>query len=65
MNIFDCCKFGNSKRLQEHLQNGIDINIKDDDHNTLLHFAVRSGHLSIVQELIKRGIHLNEANWCC
>lgn len=44
------------------LSSGIDINEKDNDKKSLLHLAVSSQQLSIVEYLIKFGADVNSAD---
>ncbi|UCH98154.1 MAG: ankyrin repeat domain-containing protein, partial [Candidatus Aminicenantes bacterium] len=51
---------GYSQLTDIFLNNGANIDVTDNDYNrTALHFAALNGHLSIVKELVKKGIDVN------
>jgi len=53
--IFD----GNIEAVKQHLAAGTDVNAKDDNGWTPLHFAVYYGHKEIVELLITKGAEVN------
>jgi cytohesin len=50
---------GDSKRVKELLDKGLDIDAKDNRGNAPLHIAALEGHLKIVELLIARGADVN------
>lgn len=50
------CYFGNKRAIDLLLNLGADINAKDDEGNTCLHFAINSGCLGTIKKLIIRGV---------
>lgn len=62
MDIYVCCGYGDLKRLQELITEGANINEKDTDGWTPLHYASRNGHLKIVKKLIKYQANANVQN---
>ena len=44
---------------KELLKEGVDINAKDCDGETVLHSAVRNGHLVTLKELLQHGANIN------
>lgn len=40
-----CAENGNLNRCRELLDNGTDVNIKDNEGRTFLHWAARDGHI--------------------
>ena len=53
--VFD----GNIEAVKQHLAAGTDVNAKDDNGWTPLHFAVYYGHKEIVELLIAKGAEVN------
>ena len=53
--VFD----GNIEAVKQHLAAGTDVNAKDDNGWTPLHFAVYYGHKEIVELLIAKGADVN------
>lgn len=47
--------YKNIKEVRRHLNDGADVNKKDDNGQTPLHHAVQSGHIKLAQTLIERG----------
>ena len=62
--IFDVDDFlfnsqkGDYKSVKRHIRKGININCKDKNGNTALHFAASNGHLDVVKLLIAKGADL-------
>jgi len=50
------CYFGNKRAIDILLNLGADINAKDDEGNTCLHFAINSSCLATIKKLIIRGV---------
>lgn len=50
------CYFGNKRAIDLLLNLGADINARDDEGNTCLHFAINSGCLATIKKLIIRGV---------
>lgn len=57
--LFKACSEGNLKRVKEQLQQGININIVDEEGNTALHVAVAYRQLAVVKLLLKGGANPN------
>lgn len=62
MDIHQCCRTGNLERLRQLIADGAltNVNEKDDNGWTLLHFASNYGNLEIVKELLKNGASIDE-----
>ena len=60
--VFSHARHGRLKRLEESLDEGFDIDAKDDQGNTLLMTAVQNGNKKAVDMLIRRGSTLNHMN---
>ena len=60
ISIHDAAGFnGNIAAVKQHLAAGTDVNAKDDNGWTPLHFAVYYGHKEIVELLIAKGADVN------
>lgn len=57
--LFDVIKRGDIEKFRNYKKRGIDINIRNEDRDTLLLVASRHGHLEIVKELIQAGVDVN------
>ncbi|XP_058969221.2 acyl-CoA-binding domain-containing protein 6 [Pocillopora verrucosa] len=57
--VFDWCKEGNVKRMDVLLNKGENINAKDEQGMTLLHWACDRGHEEVVIYLIKNKAEVN------
>ncbi|XP_032802655.1 acyl-CoA-binding domain-containing protein 6 isoform X2 [Petromyzon marinus] len=58
--VFDHCKDNEVNRLAAALkQDAFDINQRDEEGRTLLHWACDRGHLETVELLLKRGANVN------
>ena len=51
---------GDIEAVTQYLASGSDVNTKDEEGATPLHYAVSEGHQEIVKLLIKKGADLNE-----
>ena len=60
--VFSHARHGRLKRLEESLDEGFDVDAKDDQGNTLLMTAVQNGNKKAVDMLIRRGSTLNHIN---
>lgn len=50
---------GNTHIMTLLLENGVDVNAQDDDHNTALHYAVRENNLKAAEILVSYGADVN------
>ena len=50
---------GDIEAVKRHLAAGADVNAKDQNGKTPLHYAARSGHKEIVELLIAKGADVN------
>lgn len=50
---------GNTNIMTLLLENGVDVNAQDDDHNTALHYATRENNLYAAEILISYGADVN------
>jgi ankyrin repeat protein len=57
--LFRACSEGNIEGVKEQLQQGISINIVDEEGNTALHVAVAYRQLAVVNLLLKAGANPN------
>lgn len=58
--VFDWCKFGDLDQISHLIKNNQTlIYARDDNHLSLLHWAVDRGHIKIVQYLIDVGCEVN------
>jgi ankyrin repeat protein len=55
ISIHDATKEGNIEAVKQHLDDGGDVNLTDNDGMTPLHFAAFKGHKEIVKVLIAEG----------
>jgi len=53
---------GDVEAVKQHLNNGVDVNTKNEDGNTPLHVAAWKGHKEIAKLLIARGAGVGEKN---
>jgi ankyrin repeat protein len=54
--------FANEADIKYLLKNGLDINQRDENGDTLLHIAAKYGNTELAHYLIENGINLNEDN---
>lgn len=52
-NLYFVCFFGDYKKVQDLLENGVDVNVRDDDGNILMVFVCFKGYVCIVELLLK------------
>jgi ankyrin repeat protein len=60
--LINAVKEGNLKKVIDLLENGADVNAKNNDGYTALMTASREGHKEIVELLIKNGADVNVKN---
>jgi hypothetical protein len=60
--VFSHARHGRLRRLEESLDEGFDVDAKDDQGNSLLMTAVQNGNKKAVDMLIRRGSALNHMN---
>jgi len=53
---------GNVGELRQLLDNGMDVNSKDDDDNSLFHHAMASGNIELLEMMISKGADVNARN---
>ena len=53
--ILKAAKAGNVQRMKRLVESGVDVNEKDDNNTTVLHYAARSGSLEMVKYLVEHG----------
>lgn len=56
--LFDAAHDGNIEEIKRLLDEGADINARDKDNNTILHWAISNDQLEAVKELLDRGIDI-------
>lgn len=54
---------GQTDVVTELLDNGCDVNLRDQNHNTLLMLACEGGHIGIAKMLVERGADIDAINW--
>ena len=59
ISIHDAAFKGNIKAVKKHLAAGTDVNAKDDEGMTPLHWAAPEGHKEIAELLIAKGANVN------
>ena len=60
--VFSQARHGRLKRLEQSLDEGFDVNTKDQRGNTLLIVAVQNGHRKMIDILIRRDANVNHTN---
>lgn len=60
--VFSQARHGRLRRLQDSLEDGFNIDTKDESGNTVLMVAVQNAHHSMVDFLLKRGASVNSVN---
>jgi ankyrin repeat protein len=60
-NIFQAALHNDKEKIQEFLKTG-DVNITDDAHSSLLHYAARGNSLEVAELLLDNYINLNIVN---
>jgi ankyrin repeat protein len=58
-NIFDAIENNDINKVEEFLNNGVNIDIKDVNGYTPLHNAIIKGNIEIVKLLLDKGAHIN------
>jgi len=59
---FKAAASGDEETLKQFLNEGADVNARDEAENTALHLATRHGHQDIMRLLIEHGANLNAQN---
>jgi hypothetical protein len=62
LDLLLACARGNRKVVESILDRGVDVNVRDPDHNTALMVACRNCHVEVVRMLIERGADVNATN---
>ena len=62
MSLHQIAEIGDGEQLKELIDRGVDVNIKDDDGNTALSIAARSGHINCENILIAAGADVDIVN---
>ncbi len=57
--IFSAAKEGNIEEVRRLVESGVDVNVKDNDGRTPLHFAAGLGYIEVVKYLISKGAYVN------
>jgi len=57
--IHKAAEKGDIAAIERHLQNGADVNVKDQDGNTPLMWATYNGSLEVVKFLVAKGVNVN------
>ncbi|XKL65461.1 hypothetical protein PGB90_008881 [Kerria lacca] len=60
MNVFEATQHGDFARCKEIIENGYDINSRDGDNVTLLHWAAINNRLELIRYYISKGIIVDE-----
>lgn len=60
--IWTATKIGDIKTIKEHINEGMDANIRDEEGNTPLHIAALFGQTEIMELLIQKGADVNAGN---
>ena len=60
--LISAVKAGNTKAVAELLDEGVPINIKDDEGMSLLHWAAWGGHVTTMRLLIRRGCDVDSVD---
>jgi len=62
ISIWNAAEKGNIEAVKQHLASGADVNVKDTNRWTPLHYAAWKGHKKIVVTLIAKGADVNAKN---
>ncbi len=59
---FKAAESGDEEALRQLLNQGLDVNARDEAQNTALHLATKHGHKNIMRLLIEHGADVNAQN---
>ena len=59
ISLIEAAKAGNIKAVEQHLAAGSDVNAKDNNELTPLHWAAREGRKEVAELLISKGAEVN------
>ena len=59
VDITEAAATGNIEAVKQSIADGADVNTKDDDGRTPLHYVANEGHMEIAELLISKGADLN------
>ncbi|MGD0276779.1 MAG: SUMF1/EgtB/PvdO family nonheme iron enzyme [Syntrophales bacterium] len=62
MNLHDAARVGEITRVRQILEQGTDVNIRDQQQNTPLHVAIYHGKIAVAVFLIHKGADINAYN---
>ena len=62
ISIHAAARFGSIKAVKQHIAAGTDVNAKNNDGRTPLHFAAMQGHKELAELLITKGADVNVKN---
>ena len=57
--LIEAASMGDTQKVQTLLEQGTDVNAKDDDGSTALMAAATYGHIEVVQNLLAQGADVN------
>ena len=62
VDIWEAAETGNIEAVKKHLADGVDVNVKDGDGDTPLHYAAVSGRKEVAELLIANGADVKAKN---
>ena len=62
VDIWTAAQTGNIEAVKQHLDAGVDVNAKNENRGTPLHYAAREGHKEITDLLLANGADVNAKN---
>jgi len=57
--LLNACKDGDLEKVKQLLEEGADVNVKDEKGRTALMFASWYGHKKVVKQLLEKGADVN------
>ncbi len=60
LNLHKKCQEGNLKTVQLYVNNGGNIDIEDDDHNTMFHYAVQGKYIEMTRFLLQNNANVGK-----